>query len=123
VLNVSYAATRYDAGYAYGALLSAPSRANYEALMQSVVGNNTQEQQLLEAFLSWQFDSFLARFLPQAYLDELRGIDDGAAKAGDPTVGQLIRHGITLANLATGSPEKDIIYVLINEVRRPPPTT
>ena len=70
-------------------------------------------QSLTENFLDWQWDSYLSKQVPQEYMDELSGIEDGANDVGVANVGKFSSRGITLANLP-GDVE-DIILVLIDE--------
>lgn len=55
--------------------------------------------------------------LPEEYVEEMRGLEDGFAAGGHADAARFAKFGITLANAATGDVEHDIEYIIVNQVR------
>lgn len=108
--------TYYQHGYDYGTLLGNQSVENFEALTAHVTRNSSLVAAVLDAFLDYQFETYLTRQMPQHFLDELRGVEDAGNDAGLPKLGAYVRRGLTLSNVATGAVVFDIEYIIVHEL-------
>jgi hypothetical protein len=88
---------------------------NYVSLVSSLTKNSTLLMDLVGLLLDWQYESYLVKGLPQAYLDEFQGIADGAASVDMPIVSTYLRRGVTVASIATGDIKDDLLYLLLHE--------
>ena len=97
------AKTSYEQGYDAGYLLGKESVENYNNLFIKLLGNKWWRpivSELVGLFLDEQWNNYLSKDVPQSYLDEVKGISDGAYSAHRiKNVGQLITRAIVLSNL------------------------
>ena len=60
-------------------------------------------QAVTEAFLQWQWNDYLSVEVPEEYLEEIRGLEDGGASIGIKGVGAMITkyldHTSSLGNM------------------------
>lgn len=112
------ASTRYDIGVDYGYLLANQSAENYHSLM-SFVSPNPLVQDVLIWFLDHQYANHLHKQLPADMIDEIKGVNDGAAMVGVAGVGDMMTRGLTLASIATGDVPTDIEWIIIDELFPP----
>mmetsp|Transcript_57157 Transcript_57157/g.134534 ORF Transcript_57157/g.134534 Transcript_57157/m.134534 type:complete len:492 (-) Transcript_57157:53-1528(-) len=107
--------SRYDMGFAYGKFLGNSSVQDMHLLLDSQVPNKF-EQLVLSAFLDLQWDHFLSKNIPETFLEELKGLDDGATEAGAPDAGKLVRRGLVISGFP-GDVGADIKWLVINELK------
>lgn len=111
----------YDQGYDAATLFGKQIADNYQNLFDGLFKDMSRLepklQPVVEAFLDWQWTSYLSKEVPQEYIDELAGLSAGGIAAGVTSVdvGKASSWGITLANMP-GDVE-DIIYVLLDEFK------
>eukprot|EP00762_Andalucia_godoyi_P002690 ANDGO_03290.mRNA.1 Protein dcd1B len=88
----------YDMGYDYGRLLSKEINQTYVDFLKFAVHLGIEGDALSDFFL-WQFHDFLAKYTPQEYLDEIRGIEDGGKTQGYQNLGSRVAAVVGLANM------------------------
>ena len=119
----NYGASRYELGYDMGLLIGDKMLASLNALLGWMTQGSTSLQFLLEKLLVWQWTIALSTQTPDEYLEEMRGMSDGAVAKGKVsekatyTVGDIAAMAAVLANLPGDA--DDVIYLLLNEL----PTT
>jgi hypothetical protein len=106
--------SRHALGFAYGQLLGPFIPLSFESLYAAVIGNSTIEKDVLDAFLLFEFDAYVSKHTPKAYLDEIQGVIDGAQSVG-VNVASLVRQGIVISAIATGDVTFDIETLLRQE--------
>ena len=106
--------SRHALGFAYGQLLGPFIPLAFESLYAAVIGNSTIEKDVLDAFLLFEFDAYVSKHTPKAYLDEIQGVIDGAQSVG-VNVASLVRQGIVISAIATGDVTFDIETLLRQE--------
>jgi len=90
---------------------------NYHALLDKVLPEKDL-QEIMGVFLDWQYDEYISKHLPTAYVEELNGIGEGATlRAGLPQTGLLVKRGITLASIAVGDVTNDIEWLIKDELK------
>lgn len=113
--------SRHDQGYAFGALGGKAAKANYEALIGSLIDIKTAtgklEQAALELVVDWQWSAALSKQLPQRFADEIAGFAQGCAKAM-PFEKKFCDAGIGRVQVLANLPGdlEDVIYVLVDEL-------
>jgi hypothetical protein len=105
----------YGAGRAYGALLHNESLYNINALLNHEFHSDWQRD-VLELFLDVQYDEYLSKALTQEYLDEIQGVEDAGQAMGNPKLGIVVKQALTLASIAVGDVESDILTLIENEL-------
>ena len=60
--------SHYQAGYDYGALLGPEMVDNYNIFLGSVF-NSKLEKKVLEAFLDWQFETYIKPEIPHDFIE------------------------------------------------------
>lgn len=107
---------RYSMGFDYGFMLGQAIKTNYDTFLANLLGTSAQaeiERIVLEMAIDWQWSDYLSKQTPQIYLDEIRGMADGAAKQGIANADKMVSRMIVLAN-APGD-LNDFVYILIRE--------
>jgi hypothetical protein len=82
-----HGSSRYELGYAYGYLLANQSAANYAALM-NYLSKDALVQEVVELFMDYEYEQFLGKHLPAAFVEESNGLAAGGKDAGQPNLGQ-----------------------------------
>jgi len=109
--------TPYQAGFDYGVLVGPASLKIYQGFLKSLLPDPSEltlVKPVLEAFLDWQWSSFLSKQLPQEYLDELKGVKAGCESVKSPGADKVWTRITVLANLP--GTLGDIKYVLQREL-------
>lgn len=84
-------------------------------LFGSQLGNNTLLTEVLEAFLDWQYHSFVRKSTPLQFLSELKGVRDGAFKSKKiKKIDKLLERVLVISNFP-GALQHDIPSVLFDE--------
>lgn len=97
---VSLVGSRYQAGYAYAALLHKENVDAYTSFMSSMF--NARDQRLLSVFLDFCWLKFLEKHVAQGFKDELRGMQDWHTEHGMEkglTTDGVARFFYTVANM------------------------
>jgi hypothetical protein len=69
----------------------------------------------MEAFLDWQYHSFVRKSIPYQFLNELKGIKDGAFKSKKiKKINKLLERVLVISNFP-GALQHDIPDVLFDE--------
>eukprot|EP01133_Synstelium_polycarpum_P017413 gene17413-20778_t len=114
ILVGNFSGSHYEIGFAYGVMLAKESLENYHALFDSVLPSNL-DQDAFDLFLDWQWAEFLSKQMPQEYLDEIRGFNDGASSIGLPDLGFIMSRTITVSSFP-GDIGANIEDLLKNEI-------
>ena len=124
----SYGGTRYELGYDMGLLIGDKMRGSVNALLGWMTQGHLSLQYVLEKLCVWQWEIALSLQTPQDYLEEMRGMTDGAAAAAAAqqqqagaekiaypyTVGEIAAMAAVLANLPGDG--DDVVKLLLNEL-------
>ncbi|EDQ85377.1 uncharacterized protein MONBRDRAFT_38890 [Monosiga brevicollis MX1] len=119
-LLVDLHGSRYEMGYAYGAMMADEVMFVYNAFLDSLLSsfiNSTMgldvAKDIIGAICDWQAKRDLFTELPAVYQQELAGITAAGNDHGQPDLGKAIERVLVLANMPGDIP--DFIYVLIRE--------
>jgi hypothetical protein len=113
--------SRFEAGYDIGLLIGDKMLGSLNALLDWMTQGHGGLKFVVEELLVWQWQIALATQTPEEYLEEMRGIADGAVAQGNEAVGKsrfsvgdIAAMAAVLANLPGDA--DDVVYVLLNEV-------
>eukprot|EP01125_Pyxidicula_operculata_P012821 TRINITY_DN4222_c0_g1_i1.p1 TRINITY_DN4222_c0_g1~~TRINITY_DN4222_c0_g1_i1.p1 ORF type:complete len:539 (+),score=86.22 TRINITY_DN4222_c0_g1_i1:198-1619(+) len=103
----------YQIGYDYGYIWGDVLPETYDTFMKSQL-SSWWERDAIEVFLDLQWNNYLSYQVPQEFMDELRGIRDGALKRGVGNADAIIARVLTISNFP-GDIVKNIEYLLESE--------
>eukprot|EP01012_Entosiphon_sulcatum_P035677 TRINITY_DN4530_c0_g1_i1.p1 TRINITY_DN4530_c0_g1~~TRINITY_DN4530_c0_g1_i1.p1 ORF type:complete len:483 (+),score=95.83 TRINITY_DN4530_c0_g1_i1:53-1501(+) len=106
---------RHGLGYDFGFLLANESITNLHALLDALLPSRV-EQELVVAFALEQWNTYLGRFLPVEYEEEVQGLMDGIEAAGYPDQKHIWALGMVLSSFP-GDINSNIYWLLVNEGR------
>lgn len=89
--------TPFDIGYAYGRLLAAEIAKTFDVFMDYAIPSFVERSVAID-FFAFQFDGFLAKHTPAAFIEELKGFEKAGSDLGHPRIGKMMRAMIALAN-------------------------
>ena len=86
--------SRYEQGYDAGFLTGAMAHDAYSALLAALLGKHDAiTGALLEKLADWQWERYLSKQVPEAFVTELQGFQDGAEAAGIKGAGKTLQRG------------------------------
>ena len=118
--------SRAEQGEAYGSLLGAAAKENYDALVAMLLKTTTvigvAERSALEALLDWQWSDFLSKQVPAEYMEEFDGFATGCKSALGVLHGSWCEHAMGRLQCLANFPGdvKDILFVLADEQKHEP---